>query len=97
VATLALAVKGLLGVQDLCFRGKIMAGLALLHRLTFPPEIATLLVIMVTLFAGNIGLGVAAMAELDRRFFPLRFLKFQPALVRRVGGAHRGPGPQAPE
>jgi hypothetical protein len=97
VAALALTVKGLLGLQDICFRGELVAGLALFHRLTFPPKIATLLVIVVTLFASDIGFGVAAMAELDQRFFPLRCLNFQPTLVRRIGGAHRRPGSQAPE
>jgi hypothetical protein len=97
VTAFALAVKGLLGVQDICFGGEIVAGLALFHRLTFPPEVATLLVIVVTLFAGDTGLGVAAMAELDRRLFPVWFLNFQPALTRRGGGVHRCQGPQAPK
>jgi hypothetical protein len=97
VAALALAVKGILGVQEVRFWSKLVAGLALLHRLAFPPEVATPFIVVVTLFTGDPGLGVALMAEFNRRFFMPRFLNVQPALVRRRDGAHRPPGSQAPE
>jgi len=97
VAALALAMKGLLGFQDVCLGGETVAGLALFHRLPLPPEVTALLVIVMTDFAGDPRLRVAQVAEPDRRFFVLGLLNPQPALIRRGVGAHRAPGPPAPE
>jgi hypothetical protein len=97
VAALALAVKGIFDVHEVRFRGKLVAGLALLHGLALPPDVATPLVVVVTLFAGDPGFGVTLVAEFNRRFFIPRFLNIQPALVRRCNGIHRCPGSQAPE
>jgi hypothetical protein len=97
MAALALAVKGVLDVQEVRFGGKLVARLALLHGLALLPDVATPLVIVVTLFTGDPGFRVTLVAEFNRRFFIPLFLNIQPALVRRCTGIHRCPGSQAPE
>jgi hypothetical protein len=97
MTALALAVKGILGVQEALSRPELMAGLAFLHRLTLLPKVAPPLVIMMTLFAGDQRLGVAPVAEFDRGFFPLWLLNIEPTFVRGLGRPPRSPGSQSPQ
>jgi len=68
MAPFTLAVKGILGVQAACLRRQAVAGLALLHRLPFVPDVAPPLIVVMALGAAYPPGFMELVAELHRRF-----------------------------
>jgi hypothetical protein len=70
MAAFALAVIGVFHIQPANRRSETVAGLALFHRLPFPPEVAFPLVVVMALGAGYLPGFVDPVAEPHRRLTP---------------------------
>jgi len=84
------AMKGILGVQAACLRCQAVAGLALLHRLSFVPDVALPPIVVMALGAAYSQGFMEPVAKLNRQLTADRARNFKETHCRRLDESGMG-------